>query len=84
MISNQALGWLCDLGLTLDWASMLPNHAEVSVGVRDSGGNRWIGRATKDPRNPENSLAVAFTDALDQFDRRWRQTVGAVDSDPVL
>jgi hypothetical protein len=84
MISNQALGWLHELGLTLDWISMFPNQVEVSVGVRDSSGNRWIGRATKDPRNPETSLATAFTNALDQFDKTWRQTVGAVDSGPVL
>jgi len=72
MISEQYQAILEKSNLGLERISFSSSSGQVVVGVSDTAGNRFLGRAAKNG-NPFASLRDAFESALDQFDPTWRQ-----------
>lgn len=76
MISDTAVATMESLGLMLEQIHFSSVLAHVSVGIRDSAGNRWIGRAINASHDPCEGLERAFYDALQQFNPYWREHLG--------
>ncbi|OHA26442.1 MAG: hypothetical protein A3C06_02585 [Candidatus Taylorbacteria bacterium RIFCSPHIGHO2_02_FULL_46_13] len=74
MISDQVSIQLESLGLVLERIQFSSLSANVSVGVADRTGRRWIGTAPRTPHDPNAGLLEAYERSLGQFNPDWRKS----------
>ena len=81
MLNEDVLIILEELGLRID-SIHYSSSVEVSVGVADTHGTRYIGKANRSGGTPDVVLIRALTDALDSFDSSWRKHVSCSIEEP--